>query len=127
MQETGLDVHDLQEYLTHCICYNKVRCEFLLRLTGCFTEDFDLSLGDCLDLSDAEDEPKEAKDVKDGKPAKKCKGSGLPALEGSETVDAFVAKYKKTLLNKRSLLKEAKERLEKEQCATHRFLVCKPT
>ncbi|CAE7257020.1 unnamed protein product, partial [Symbiodinium necroappetens] len=104
MQETGFAAHDLQEYLSQC----------------CFTEEFDLSLGDCLDLSDSEDEPNKEGKNPDGKPSKKCKGSGLPPLEGSESVEAFVAKYKKTLLNKRSLLKEAKERLEKEECASHR-------
>ena len=70
-----------------------------------------------MDLSDSEDEThKNGKDGSGDKPNKKCKGSGLPPLDGSETVEAFVAKYKKTLLNKRTLLKEAKERLEKEEC-----------
>ena len=95
-------------------------------VAGCFTDEFDISLGDCLDLSDSDYEThKNGKDGSGDKPNKKCKGPGLPPLDGSETVEAFVAKYKKTLLNKRTLLKEAKERLEKEECATHRTLVRK--
>ena len=96
----------------------------MLHVAGCFTGDFDLSLGDCLDLTDNEDDDKDGKDGKEAN-GKKVKGSGLPPLDGSESVDTFVSKYKKTLLNKRGLLKEAKERLEKEACTTHRLLTCK--
>ncbi|CAE7515481.1 unnamed protein product [Symbiodinium sp. CCMP2592] len=102
--------------------------EQLMEETGCFTGDFDLSLGDCLDLTDNEEDEQNGKDGKGGGQdgnSKKAKGSGLPPLDGSESVDTFVSKYKKTLLNKRGLLKEAKERLEKEACTTHRLLTCK--
>ena len=42
-------------------------------------------------------------------------------VEGEKDLAGAVAKYKKALLNKRTVLKEVKDRLEAEQCTT-----CKP-
>ena len=61
-------------------------------------------------MSDAEDKaPRGAGQAQNQSGGKKAKGAGLPSVEGDEDVGSFVNKYKKTLLNKRGLLKDAKE------------------
>ena len=76
-----------------------------------------MGLGDAVECSEDEDEKNDGRSGE-----QKKRGSGLPGLEGSETCEAFVQKYKKTLLNKRSSLKDAKERLTAENCTSSRCL-----
>ena len=108
-------------FLSHCLSLSlSLSIHISRKCEGLFREDFDINLGDCLDVSDDENGPERL-----GGSAKKARGVGLPLLEGSESVEQFVSKYKKTLLNKRSLFKEAKDRLDIEKCQSHQCRVSK--
>lgn len=67
-------------------------------------------------MEDGEEEQPEEK--------KKKPSAGLPVLEGPETADAFIAKFKRACLSKRQSLNEVRARLEAEQCASHKTHSC---
>ena len=89
---------------------------------GLWDEKFQLGMVDVFDVSDDETD-KKTEEVE----AKKKKGGGaaLPDVEGDETVDVFLNRYKKALLNRRTLLKDVKQRLKDEACTSHEFFDCK--
>eukprot|EP00439_Symbiodinium_sp_Y106_P059595 s879_g8.t1 len=99
--------------------YEKLReLEELLESSGYLREGFDINegVGDALELSDIEG-PEEKK------PSKPVgRGSGLPELEGPETPDQFVQKYKKYLLNRRAAYKDAVDRIKTDGCRGHEIL-----
>ena len=81
-------------------------------MSGVFRDNFDpQGLGDLIEVS--EDEGGQGGQG-GGKPAKK-QASGLPTLDGPETVAEFVNKFKKTLLSKRQARREVMDRLEKDK------------
>lgn len=66
--------------------------------------------------------PKLLQMVKRGGNRTAAKASGLPmVVEGDNDLSGTLAKYKKAMLNKRTVLKEVKDRLEDEKCTS-----CKP-
>ena len=73
---------------------------------------------DVFDVSDDESE----KTTDTATDAKKKKSTGLPDIEGEESVEIFVSRYKKALLNRRTLIKDVKDRLKDEGCASHESL-----
>ena len=75
------------------------------------------------EISDDESVPdSKAAQNKKGGNRTAAKAAALPMIvEGEKDLAGAVAKYKKALLNKRTVLKEVKDRLEAEQCTT-----CKP-
>ena len=83
----------------------------------------DMGVGDAFEVED--DDPDNEEPEKEKKKRGGGAGSALPVLEGPETVEGFLMKFKKACLSKRSLLKEVRDRLESENCATHRKLDCK--
>ncbi|CAE7750009.1 unnamed protein product, partial [Symbiodinium sp. CCMP2456] len=98
--------------------YEKLReLEELLESSGYLREGFDINegVGDALELSDFEDNSEK-------KPKPAGRGSGLPELEGPETPDQFVQKYKKYLLNRRAAFKEANDRIKADGCRGHETL-----
>ena len=81
-------------------------------------EDFDLGAGDAFEISDDEQGPREEDAAKQSK--KKKQAQGLPmTIENEADLKLQISKYKKALLNKRGLLKDAKQRLEEEGCQAH--------
>lgn len=77
-----------------------------------------MGVGDAFDVEEEEEE--EA-----APPPKKGRTStALPTLEGPESLEAFLTKYKKACLSKRQAMKEVQDRLETEQCTSHKNLVC---
>ena len=74
---------------------------------------------DVFDVSDDESDKTESAAVAD---TKKKKSAGLPDIEGEETVEILVSRYKKALLNRRTQLKDVVQRLKDEECTSHEFL-----
>ena len=101
--------------------------EELMEEAGFFNDKFQLGCGDSFEISDDETVPdsKAAAEGKNGrKGGKNPKGAGLPMIvEGEQDLSGAVAKYKKAVLNKRTVLKEVKDRLVEENCSTHQPLV----
>lgn len=89
---------------------------------GFLDDTFDLGAGDAFEISDEENEIKDHKPPAGRKPkAKAAPGAGgLPvALEGdTKDVPEALTKYKKAVLNKRTILKAVKDRLDAEKCTT---------
>ncbi|CAE7894769.1 unnamed protein product, partial [Symbiodinium necroappetens] len=86
---------------------------------GFFNDKFQLGCGDSFEISDDETVP-DSKAAAEGKNGKKGgrnpKGAGLPMIvEGEQDLSGSVAKYKKAMLNKRTVLKEVKDRLVEEK------------
>jgi len=91
---------------------------------GFFNDKFQLGCGDSFEISDDETVPdsKAAANGKKGGNRTAAKASGLPMIvEGDNDLSGTLAKYKKAMLNKRTVLKEVKDRLEDEKCTS-----CKP-
>lgn len=91
---------------------------------GFFNDQFQLGCGDTFEISDEESVPdsKAAAQGKKGSNRTAAKAAALPLIvEGEQDLAGSVAKYKKALLNKRTVLKEVKDRLDAEKCTT-----CKP-
>ena len=78
--------------------------------------DTDFSLGDALD----EDELDEKSNQPGGQPKKKM--VEFPVVEGEETVVEYVGQYKKACLSRKALLKNTRERLEKDKSTGHEHL-----
>ena len=100
--------------------------EELMEDAGFFNDQFQLGCGDSFEISDDETLPdsKAAAQLKKPGAGNKtaAKAAALPLIvEGEKDLSGSLAKYKKALLNKRTVLKEVKDRLESEQCTT-----CKP-
>ena len=99
--------------------------EELMEEAGFFNDQFQLGCGDSFEISDDETVP----DSKAAAPKKNkggnrtaAKAAGLPLIvEGEKDLPGTLGKYKKAMLNKRTVLKEVKDRLEEEQCTS-----CKP-
>ena len=77
--------------------------------------DTDFCLGDVFE--DDEDTP-----GNDPKPKKRS--CDWPIVEGEETVVEYVGAYKKACLSKKALIKNTKDRLEKDQSKGHEILIC---
>ena len=97
--------------------------EELMEEAGFFNDQFQLGCGDSFEISDDESVPdSKAAQNKKGGNRTAAKAAALPMIvEGEKDLAGAVAKYKMALLNKRTVLKEVKDRLEAEQCTT-----CKP-
>lgn len=78
--------------------------------------DTDFCLGDVL-----MDEEEEKDENKPNLPKKKL--TEFPEVEGEETVIEYVGQYKKACLSKKALLKNTRERLEKDKAKGHEKLV----
>ncbi|CAK8993007.1 unnamed protein product [Durusdinium trenchii] len=85
--------------------------EELMQGSGFFNEGFSLGLGDVMELSD-EESPSSPSQEEEVPPGSKPKSKGLPSIEGSETCAEFVSKYKRAVLNRRQVFKDAAERDE---------------
>ena len=87
-------------------------------MTGTFRDGFDVSIGvgDLLEISD--DESEKANPNSNGKK----KATGLPELDGEETIQEFVSKHKKACLAKRQLFRDALDRLKNDGAAGHEQL-----
>ena len=87
-------------------------------MQGCFRDDFDASgLGDLIDCSDDEGAGKP-----DNKAAPSRRGGALPSMDGPESVDAYIGKFKKTVLSKRQARREAVDRLTADNCTGYQNL-----
>ncbi|CAE7827987.1 unnamed protein product [Symbiodinium sp. CCMP2592] len=101
--------------------------EELMEEAGFFNDQFQLGCGDSFEISDDESVPDSK--AAEGKNGRKGGGrggvkTGLPLIvEGDKDLTANLGKYKKALLNKRTVLKEVKDRLVDEKCSTHQSLV----
>ena len=96
------------------------------KLAGFLDETFDLGAGDAFEISDDETGIQDHKPPAGKKPrAKAAPGGGaLPVtLEGdNKDVPEALSKYKKAVLNKRTILKAVKDRLDAEKSTTHVIL-----
>lgn len=93
---------------------------------GFFNDEFHLGCGDSFEISDDESVPDSmaATQGKKGGNRTAAKSAGLPLVtEGDKDLSANLAKYKKAMLNKRTVLKEVKDRLEEEKCTSCKSLV----
>lgn len=88
--------------------------EELMQGSGFFNEGFSLGLGDVMELSD-EESPSSPSQEEEVPPGSKPKSKGLPSIEGSETCAEFVSKYKRAVLNRRQVFKDAAERWAQEK------------
>ncbi len=77
--------------------------------------DTDFCLGDIL-VDDEDNEPPE--NLK-----KKTKLAEFPVLEGEESIVEYVGQYKKACLSKKALLKNTRDRLEKDKSTGHERLI----
>ncbi|CAE7023435.1 unnamed protein product [Symbiodinium sp. CCMP2456] len=87
--------------------------EELMEEAGFFNDKFQLGCGDSFEISDDETVPdsKAAANGKKGGNRTAAKASGLPmVVEGDNDLSGTLAKYKKAMLNKRTVLKEVKDR-----------------
>eukprot|EP00435_Cladocopium_sp_Y103_P054356 s808_g17.t1 len=89
----------------------ELECE--LQEIGLFDSEF--SLGDILD--DPEDEQKTTE------PAKRSRLPDFPTIEGEESVVEYVGQYKKQCVSRKALLKNVKERLDKDKASGHEMLI----
>jgi len=97
--------------------------EEILAGAGQFSEQFDLTLGDVM-IEDADgDGPPENPDDIPKPPVPKPKPSAFPSIDGEETVDEFVNRYKKALLNKRSQFRTIHEQWQSNPPKTGQCLV----
>lgn len=97
--------------------------EEILAGAGQFSEQFDLTLGDVM-IEDADgDGPPENPDDIPKPPVPKRKPSAFPSIDGEETVDEFVNRYKKALLNKRSQFRTIHEQWQSNPPKTGQCLV----
>ena len=78
--------------------------------------DTDFCLGDVFE--DEEDTPGNS----DSKPKKRI--GDWPSVEGEESVVEYVGAYKKACLAKKALIKNTKDRLERDQSKGHEILIC---
>ena len=94
---------------------------------GFFNDKFQIGCGDSFEISDDDSVPdSKAAEGKGGRkgPGRGGKKAGLPLIvEGDKELTASLGKYKNALLNKRTVLKEVKDRLVEEKCSTHQPLV----
>ncbi|CAE7020900.1 unnamed protein product [Symbiodinium sp. CCMP2456] len=93
--------------------------EELMEEAGFLNDQFQLGCGDTFEISDEESVPdsKAAAQGKKGSNRTAAKAAALPLIvEGEQDLAGSVAKYKKALLNKRTVLKEVKDRLDAEKC-----------
>ena len=74
--------------------------EQILAGAGQFNEQFDLTLGDVM-IDDGEPEADPA-DPEGPAPPPKLPKNPFPSIDGDESVEDFVSRYKKALLNRRS-------------------------
>ena len=86
-------------------------------MEGYLNEKFDLGAGDAFEVSEDEGSNEDA-EVEKGKKKKQNGRGGLPEVEGDGDLKTIVQKYKKGLLNKRSVIKDVQTRLEQEECRT---------
>ena len=97
-------------------CASRLCISALPSWPGFWSDNMDIGVGDAFDCEDEEDVPEDK--------GKKNKQSGLPLLEGPESVDQFIGKFKRACLAKRQALNEVKCRLESESCQSHQKLDC---
>ena len=87
-------------------------------MIGYLDSKFDLGAGDCFEISDDEAaEQKEEEPERKRRPPRK----GLLDIEGETPLPELIQSYKKALLNKRSVLKDVRNRLTEEKCETHKL------
>ena len=105
--------------------------EELMEAAGFFNDKFQIGCGDSFEISDDDSVPdSKAAEGKGGRkgPGRGGTKAGLPLIvEGDKELTASLGKYKKALLNKRTVLKEVKDRLVEEKCSTHQPLVTQHT
>ena len=77
--------------------------------------DTDFCLGDIM-VDDEDNEPPENQ-------KKKTKLAEFPVLEGEESIVEYVGQYKKACLSKKALLKNTRDRLEKDKTTGHERLI----
>lgn len=106
--------------------------EEILAGAGQFNEQFDLTLGDVMIEDDPGNGPEDPDNQNPGggggggpKPPK----NPYPSIDGEETVDEFVSRYKKALLNKRSQFRAIHEQWQANppktgQCLVLHILYC---
>lgn len=87
---------------------------------GLFSEEFSVGLGDLLEIDDGDGSKPSGNPNGDipQAPQPKAKSNPFPALEGTESASEYVAKYKKALLNRRTVFKEVLEKWEKANPTT---------
>ena len=97
---------------------------------GFFNDKFQIGCGDSFEISDDDSVPdSKAAEGKGGRkgPGRGGTKAGLPLIvEGDKELTASLGKYKKALLNKRTVLKEVKDRLV-EESAVHTSLLSHST
>ena len=85
---------------------------------GLFSSDFEL--GDLLDLDGSDDS--ETGKGGGGDSAKRKKLPEYPHVEGEESLQEFLGQYRRAVLSRKALLKQGKDRLDKDGATGHEHL-----
>lgn len=88
---------------------------------GDFSENFDLGLGDFMTADDGGGGGGPDPQVPQPKPKK---SEPFPSIEGNETLQEFITKYKKAVLNRRSVFRDLQERWTAAGLDEKKKLVC---
>ena len=92
---------------------------------GLFSENFDVGLGDLMEIEDLEAPQGQGHTVPGaGAKPKARSGNPFPPLEGQETAAEFASKYKKTLLNRRAIFRDLHEKWSAAPLPTGKTLAC---
>ena len=96
--------------------------------SGLFSENLEIGLGDLMEVEDVEAPGQGSAGLGQGQEQKLLPkprtGNPFPGLEGEETAAAFVAKYKKTLLNRRAIFRDLHEKWHAAPPPTGKTLAC---
>ena len=94
--------------------------------SGTFSENFTLGLGDLLEIEDDQETqvPEARAGGNGGRGVAKKKADPFPAIDGEETAEAYVDKYKKACLSRRGVFRDLVNKWEEAQIKGGKSLSC---
>ena len=96
--------------------------EEIMAGVGDFNQSFDLTIGDLV-VEDEDEEGAGPKPVPDDLPKKKVTQSPFPSVDGDETMEQFIAKYKRTILSRRATFRTLHEQWAEAKPVTGKCLI----
>lgn len=95
--------------------------EEIMAGVGDFNQSFDLTIGDLV-VEDDDEEGGGPKPVPDDQPKKKV-AQAFPSVDGEETMEQFIAKYKRTILSRRATFRTLHEQWAEAKPVTGKCLI----